>query len=413
VVDGKKQHFDHQALYEVTRVVTRNLNRIIDINFYPVAEARYSNLRNRPLGIGVQGLADAFILMRFPYESKEARRLNRDIFETIYFAALTESVALAQVEGPHPTYKGSPMSRGILQFDMWNVVPDSKRWDWDALRVEIKKHGVRNSLLVAPMPTATTSQILGNNECFEPYTSNLYVRRTLAGEFVCVSKHLLRDLVRLDLWSPALRNKLIAHHGSVQNMHEVPQDIKNLYKTVYEMSGRTILDMAADRGPYIDHSQSQNSHMKEPSYEKMTSMHFHAWRLGLKTGMYYFRTQAAVEAIGFAVDQKMLKASETVPTSVSVPTSSSTLVREGKEPVATMFRLPEMERSSSDESLVSPSTGTEGRVAGAGEEDSDREEERGELDRDKASEEELAKLEEAVKVCLPRSDGGACNSCGS
>ena len=305
-VDVKKLEFDFLKLFEVTHVVTRNLNRIIDINHYPVPEAKKSNLRHRPLGIGVQGLADVFLLLRLPYESPEAQKLNKDIFETLYFAALTASKELAKEEKkPYDTYQGSPISQGILQYDLWNVQPSS-RWDWEELKEEIKKYGVRNSLLIAPMPTASTSQILGNNECFEPYTSNLYVRRTLAGEFVCVSKHLLKDLIKLKLWTPSLKNKLIAHNGSVQQLLELPEDLRKLYKTVWEMKGKVLIDMAADRGAFIDQSQSLNVHMTDTSYAKMTSMHFYAWKKGLKTGMYYLRTQPAVDAIKFTVDQKML-----------------------------------------------------------------------------------------------------------
>lgn len=305
-VDLKKHEFDHEKLFQVTQTVTKNLNRIIDINHYPVPEAEKSNLRHRPLGIGVQGLADVFVLLRYPFESLEAQKLNIEIFETLYFGALTASKNLAKEFGPYATYEGSPVSKGILQFDMWNVKP-SERWNWDELRAEIKKFGLRNSLLVAPMPTASTSQILGNNECFEPYTSNLYVRRTLAGEFVCVSKHLLKDLIKLGLWTPTLKNKLIAHNGSVQQLTELPQKLRDLYKTVWEMKGKVLMDMAADRGAFIDQSQSLNVHMTDTSYAKMTSMHFYAWKKGLKTGMYYLRTKPAADAIKFTVDQEMLR----------------------------------------------------------------------------------------------------------
>ena len=308
-VDLKKREFDHQKLFEITQVVTKNLNRIIDINYYPLPEAQKSNLRHRPIGIGVQGLADAFILLRFPFESKEAQKLNKEIFETIYFAALTASKELAKTFGPYESYQGCPVSQGILQYDMWNVQP-SNRWDWNSLKAEIKQYGVRNSLLCAPMPTASTSQILGNNECFEPYTSNLYVRRTLAGEFICVSKHLLKDLIKLGMWTPGLKNKLIAHNGSVQNLTELPQDIRDLYKTVWEMKGKTLINMAADRAPFIDQSQSLNVHMTDTSYAKMTSLHFYVWKKGLKTGMYYLRTKAATDPIKFTVDQKMLREEE-------------------------------------------------------------------------------------------------------
>ncbi|MFM7767665.1 MAG: ribonucleoside-diphosphate reductase subunit alpha, partial [Bacteroidota bacterium] len=258
VIDGK---FDHQRLFDITYVITRNLNKIIDVNYYPVPEAQRSNMRHRPIGIGVQGLADAFILLRMPFESEEARKLNSEIFETIYYASMTASKDLSIMEGPYETYPGSPVSKGVFQFDMWGVTP-SPRWEWDVLREEVMKHGVRNSLLVAPMPTASTSQILGNNECFEPYTSNIYTRRVLSGEFVVVNKHLLLDLVRLGLWNTDLKNKLIASNGSVQDIPEVPQDIKELYKTVWEIKQRAVIDMAADRGAYICQSQSLNIFMQ-------------------------------------------------------------------------------------------------------------------------------------------------------
>lgn len=298
VINGK---FDHQKLFDITYVVTKNLNKIIDINYYPVPEARKSNMRHRPVGIGVQGLADAFILMRMPFDSEEARMLNREIFETIYYAALTASKDLAKQNGAYETFAGSPASQGILQFDMWNVTP-TDRWEWDVLRDEIKKHGLRNSLLLAPMPTASTSQILGNNECFEPYTSNIYTRRVLSGEFVVVNKHLLKDLVDSGLWNDKIKNKLIAANGSVQNIEEVPDDLKALYKTVWEIKQRAIIDMASDRGAYIDQSQSLNLFIPDPNYAKLSSMHFYAWKKGLKTGMYYMRTKAATDAIKFTVE---------------------------------------------------------------------------------------------------------------
>ena len=257
--------FDHKKLYDVTKIATRNLNKIIDVNYYPVKEAENSNMRHRPIGLGVQGLADVFILLRMPFESAEAQQLNKDIFETIYFAAMETSMELAKVEGPYSTWEGSPISKGVFQFDMWNVTP-TNRWEWDVLREEVMKHGVRNSLLVAPMPTASTSQILGNNECFEPYTSNIYTRRVLSGEFVVVNKHLLLDLVRLGLWNSDLKNKLIASNGSVQDIPEVPQDIKELYKTVWEIKQRAVIDMAADRGAYICQSQSLNIFMQNANF---------------------------------------------------------------------------------------------------------------------------------------------------
>ena len=295
--------YDFQKLYDVTYVATRNLNKVIDVNYYPVEEARNSNMRHRPIGLGVQGLADAFIKMRMPFESEEARKLNKDIFETIYFAAMTASKDEAVVDGPYETFKGSPVSKGIFQFDMWGVTPDSGLWDWAELKKEVKKHGVRNSLLVAPMPTASTSQILGNNECFEPYTSNIYTRRTLSGEFIIVNKHLMRDLIKLDLWNDTMKNKLIAAKGSVQAIPEIPQEIKDLYKTVWEISQKAIIDMSADRGAYICQSQSLNIHIQDPNFGKMTSMHFYAWKKGLKTGMYYLRSRAATDAIQFTVDK--------------------------------------------------------------------------------------------------------------
>ena len=302
VKDGQ---FDFNKLFDVAYVMTKNLNKIIDYNYYPVPEAKNSNMKHRPIGLGVQGLADAFILMRYPFTSPEAKQLNKDIFETIYYASLTASKDLAKVEGPYETYKGSPASEGILQFDMWGVQP-SDRWEWDVLKGEIKEHGIRNSLLLAPMPTASTSQILGNNECFEPYTSNIYSRRTLSGEFIVVNKHLLTDLVKLGLWSDDMKNRLIAANGSIADFPEVPDNIKELYKTVWEIKQKDVLDMAADRGAYIDQSQSLNVFIDSPNFAKLTSMHFYAWKKGLKTGMYYLRTKAARDAIKFTVDKAKL-----------------------------------------------------------------------------------------------------------
>jgi ribonucleoside-diphosphate reductase alpha chain len=295
--------FDHQKLYDVTYQATVNLNRIIDRNYYPIEEARNSNLRHRPIGLGVQGLADTFILLRYPFDSAEAAQLNKDIAETIYFAAMTASKDLAKTEGTYSSYEGSPLSRGMFQFDFWGVVP-SNRWDWTALQAEIKQHGVRNSLLVAPMPTASTSQILGNNECFEPFTSNIYVRRVLSGEFVVVNKYLLKDLVELGLWNEEMKNKIVAANGSVQSIPEIPQEIKDIYKTVWELKQRTLIDMAADRGAYICQSQSLNLFVQQPTKSKLTSMHFYAWKKGLKTGMYYLRTQAAAQAVQFTVEKQ-------------------------------------------------------------------------------------------------------------
>ena len=295
--------FDHDKLFEISYQVTKNLNKIIDRNYYPVVEARTSNFRHRPIGIGVQGLADAFILMRYPFDSEEAKALNREVFETIYYAACTASKDLAKEEGAYETFKGSPASKGKLQFDLWGVTP-TERWEWDVLKSEIKKHGMRNSLLMAPMPTASTAQILGNNECFEPYTSNIYTRRVLSGEFIVVNKHLLRDLTKLGLWDEEMKNRLIAANGSIQNIKEIPDNLKLLYRTAWEISQRAILDMAADRGAYICQSQSLNVFMENVNNAKLTSMHFHAWKLGLKTGMYYLRTKAAADAIKFTIDKK-------------------------------------------------------------------------------------------------------------
>lgn len=301
--------FDHQTLYDVTYQATKNLNKIIDNNYYPVEEARTSNLRHRPIGLGVQGLADAFILMRLPFESEAAKQLNKDIFETIYFAAMTASKDLAKVEGAYETFAGSPASKGIFQFDAWGVEP-SLRWDWYTLKAEVMKHGIRNSLLVAPMPTASTSQILGNNECFEPYTSNIYVRRVLSGEFVVVNKHLLKDLVELNLWNDDMKNKIITHNGSVQKIDGIPDNIKEIYKTVWEIKQRTLIDMAADRGAYICQSQSLNLFVDTPTTGKLTSMHFYGWKKGLKTGMYYLRTKAASQAVQFTVEKQGGKMTE-------------------------------------------------------------------------------------------------------
>merc|ERR1712117_985649 len=306
--DGKD--YDFEGLYNVTKVATRNLNRVIDRNYYPVEEARRSNMKHRPVGLGVQGLADAFLMMRLPFESEGARKLNKDIFETIYFAALEASCDLAVLEGPYESFEGSPASQGHLQFDMWKVTPGNGRWDWAALKARIVKHGLRNSLLVAPMPTASTAQILGNNESFEPYTQNLYVRRVLSGEFVQVNRHLLRDLVRRKLWTEELRMQLIAKNGSVQDL-DLPADLRELYKTVWEIKQRIVLDMAADRGAYIDQSQSLNIHMVDATTAKLSSMHFHGWQRGLKTGMYYLRTKAAADATKFTVDVDKVRAAST------------------------------------------------------------------------------------------------------
>lgn len=325
-LNQRRVAFDFKKLYDVVQIVTRNLNRVIDINYYPVVEARRSNMRHRPIGIGVQGLADTFVKMRMPFDGPEAARLNRDIFETMYFAALAASKDLAKRHGPYASYQGSPVSQGILQFDMWDKKPPlSGMWDWNGLRKEIAANGVRNSLLIAPMPTASTSQILGNCEGIEAPTSNLYVRRTLAGEFVCVSRHLLADLVELGLWTPQLKNKLIAHGGSVQNLSEVPSHIKALYKTVWELSQKVIINMAAERGVYVDQSQSMNIHIANATVDKMRAMHFYAWEKGLKSGMYYLRTRPAADAIKFTVDQKMLREESAEATSPSAALLGSTV----------------------------------------------------------------------------------------
>ncbi len=326
--------FDHNKLFEVTYQATVNLNRIIDGNYYPVEEARNSNMRHRPIGLGVQGLADAFIMMRFPFESPEAKQLNAEIFETIYYAAMTASKDLAKKEGAYETFQGSPLSKGVFQFDMWNVTP-STRWEWDVLRKEVMEFGARNSLLLAPMPTASTAQILGNNECFEPYTSNIYTRRVLSGEFIIVNKHLLKDLVKEGLWNKDMRSKLMASNGSVQNIVEIPTHLKELYKTAWEISQKAIVDLAADRGAYICQSQSLNIFMENANFGKLTSMHFYGWKQGLKTGMYYLRTKAATDAIKFTVD----KAFTSEPEINKVPVAA--LTKEGQEAIACSLDDPE------------------------------------------------------------------------
>ena len=294
--------FDHQLLYDVTYHATGNLNRVIDVNYYPVEEARNSNMRHRPIGLGVQGLADVFAMLKLPFESPAARALNKEIFETIYFAACTASKDAAIAEGPYSTFEGSPASQGLLQFDLWGMDAHSGRWDWDSLKAEIMDKGMRNSLLLAPMPTASTSQILGNNECFEAFTSNLYVRRTLSGEFVVLNKHLVRDLIAEDMWSLEMKDDILRHKGSIQAIQRIPEYIRDLYKTTWEIKQRHVLDMAADRGAYIDQSQSLNIHMVDANPAKVTSMHFYGWKQGLKTGMYYLRTKAAADAIQFTVE---------------------------------------------------------------------------------------------------------------
>ncbi|MEP6949897.1 MAG: ribonucleoside-diphosphate reductase subunit alpha [Ginsengibacter sp.] len=314
IIDGS---FSHEKLYEVTYEVTKNLNKVIDHNYYPIPEAGNSNMKHRPIGLGVQGLADVFILLRLPFESDLAKTLNQNIFETIYFAAMTASKDLAKENGAYETFAGSPVSKGIFQFDMWSVTP-TVRWDWASLKDEVKKHGVRNSLLIAPMPTASTSQIFGNNECFEPYTSNIYSRRVLSGEFIIVNKHLLKDLLQLGLWNNNMKNRIIAANGSIQHIDEIPAEIKELYKTVWEIRQRTMIDMAADRGAFICQSQSLNLFVDNPTTSKLTSMHFYAWKKGLKTGMYYLRTQAASQAVQFTVEKQGSKqAAPVIPNSIN------------------------------------------------------------------------------------------------
>jgi ribonucleoside-diphosphate reductase alpha chain len=306
--------YDFEKLAEVTATVTRNLNKIIDVNYYPVPEAEKSNLRHRPIGIGVQGLADAFILMRFPFDSPEAKKLNRDIFETIYYSAMKTSIELAKEEGAYETFEGSPLSHGIFQFDLWNVDPGNSRHDWDSLREDVKKFGARNSLLLAPMPTASTSQILGNNEAFEPYTSNIYMRRVNSGDFIIVNKHLLKDLVELGLWNETMKNKIIAADGSIQNIEEIPQFFRDLYKTVWEIKQKVIIDLAADRGAFICQSQSMNIHLEAANNKVLSSMHMYAWEKGLKTGTYYLRTKAAISAQKITVEKEVVSVPEIVET---------------------------------------------------------------------------------------------------
>ncbi|MGC4041257.1 MAG: ribonucleoside-diphosphate reductase subunit alpha [Flavobacterium sp.] len=332
VEDGK---FNHDLLYKVTMRVTRNLNKVIDRNYYPVQEAENSNLRHRPVGLGVQGLADAFILLRMPFTSDEAKQLNQEIFETMYFAAVTASMEMAKEEGPYSTFKGSPISEGLFQHNLWNIKDEelSGRWDWASLRKEVVKHGVRNSLLMAPMPTASTSQILGNNEAFEPYTSNIYTRRVLSGEFIVVNKHLLEDLVKRGLWNEDLKQEIMRHNGSVQNIERIPDDLKELYKTVWEMSMKDIIDMSRHRGYFIDQSQSLNLFMQDANYAKLTSMHFYAWKSGLKTGMYYLRTKAAVDAIKFTLNNEKkaeptAQVAEPVAVEVVAPTENGEMTAE-------------------------------------------------------------------------------------
>lgn len=304
--DGTEQWYNFEKLHAIAKVVTRNLNCVIDRNSYPVETARKSNMRHRPIALGVQGLADTFMLLRISFDSQEAKMLNIQIFETLYYAACEASCELAIEDGPYETFEGSPASKGILQYDLWNRKP-TDLWDWDTLKSKIVKHGLRNSLLVAPMPTASTSQILGFNECFEPYTSNMYSRRVLSGEFQVVNPYLLHDLVDLGIWNEAMKSHIISNNGSIQNLDNIPQELKCLYKTVWELPQKTIIDMAADRAAFVDQSQSMNIHILAPTMGKLTSMHFYGWKKGLKTGMYYLRTQAASAAIQFTIDQNVAK----------------------------------------------------------------------------------------------------------
>jgi len=311
---NESPYFDHVEFKKVVKQVTRNLNRVIDINYYPVKEGENSNKKHRPIGIGVQGLADAFILLRIPFDSEEARIVNKEIFETLYFAALESSNELSIKNGPYSSFNGSPASKGILQYDMWNVTP-STRWDWKTLKENIVKHGLRNSLLIAPMPTASSSQILGNNECFEPYTSNIYQRRVLSGTFTVVNKHLINDLLKIGLWNNKMKDLIISAGGSIQSIKEIPNELKDLYKTVWEIKQRVIVDLAADRGAFIDQSQSLNIFMANPTFKLMTSMHFYGWKKGLKTGMYYLRTKGGSDAIQFTIDPTI----NTIQKNISVP----------------------------------------------------------------------------------------------
>ncbi|KAF8576687.1 ribonucleotide reductase alpha subunit [Ramaria rubella] len=332
-IDSKSGIYDFQKLHDVVKVVAFNLNRIIDVNYYPVPEARRSNMRHRPIGVGVQGLADTFMALRMPFESVEAKKLNIQIFETIYHAAVEASVDMAETDGPYETFKGSPASEGKLQFDLWGVTPTGL-WEWDELKERIQRVGMRNSLLCAPMPTASTSQILGFNECFEPYTSNIYTRRVLAGEFQIVCPWLLKELVELKLWNDDMKNQIIAHNGSIQNIPTIPDDVKAIYKTVWEISQKKVLDLAADRGAYICQSQSLNVHLASPTMGQLTSMHFYGWKKGLKTGMYYLRTRPAAQAIQFTVDQSFLKkkTESTMPTPSPSPSPAKSAKAEPSTP---------------------------------------------------------------------------------
>ena len=357
VKDGE---FDHQSLFDVTVRVTKNLNRVIDRNYYPVKEAENSNFRHRPIGLGVQGLADTFIMLRLPFTSEKAKELNQEIFETLYFAAVTASAEEAKKDGPYETYKGSPMSKGEFQHNLWGIKDEelSGRWDWLALRKTVKKQGVRNSLLVAPMPTASTSQILGNNECFEPYTSNIYTRRVLSGEFIVVNKHLLEDLVDKGLWNEDMKQELMRNNGSIQNIDGIPDDIKELYRTVWEMSMKDIIDMSRHRGYFIDQSQSLNLFMEGATMEKLTSMHFYGWKSGLKTGMYYLRTKSAVDAIKFTLDNKAkakvpeMEPAEKVAAASAIKSDSTSVPVEPLSPEELKQMLSQAKESEDDDCLM-------------------------------------------------------------
>ena len=357
VKDGE---FDHQSLFDVTVRVTKNLNRVIDRNYYPVKEAENSNFRHRPIGLGVQGLADTFIMLRLPFTSEKAKELNQEIFETLYFAAVTASAEEAKKDGPYETYKGSPMSKGEFQHNLWGIKDEelSGRWDWLALRKTVKKQGVRNSLLVAPMPTASTSQILGNNECFEPYTSNIYTRRVLSGEFIVVNKHLLEDLVDRGLWNEDMKQELMRNNGSIQNIDGIPDDIKELYRTVWEMSMKDIIDMSRHRGYFIDQSQSLNLFMEGATMAKLTSMHFYGWKSGLKTGMYYLRTKSAVDAIKFTLDNKAkakvpeMEPAEKVAAASAIKSDSTSVPVEPLSPEELKQMLSQAKESEDDDCLM-------------------------------------------------------------
>jgi ribonucleoside-diphosphate reductase alpha chain len=357
VKDGE---FDHQSLFDVTVRVTKNLNRVIDRNYYPVKEAENSNFRHRPIGLGVQGLADTFIMLRLPFTSEKAKELNQEIFETLYFAAVTASAEEAKKDGPYETYKGSPMSKGEFQHNLWGIKDEelSGRWDWLALRKTVKKQGVRNSLLVAPMPTASTSQILGNNECFEPYTSNIYTRRVLSGEFIVVNKHLLEDLVDRGLWNEDMKQELMRNNGSIQNIDGIPDDIKELYRTVWEMSMKDIIDMSRHRGYFIDQSQSLNLFMEGATMAKLTSMHFYGWKSGLKTGMYYLRTKSAVDAIKFTLDNKAkakvpeMEPAEKVAAASAIKSESTSVPVEPLSPEELKQMLSQAKESEDDDCLM-------------------------------------------------------------